>query len=89
MFPDICQLGILSGCCYSADLQTCAAAGIITGDIKLEGHDKEQGPFARISGYVEQVSCLWRISPAWQGMSCVLQEQLARFTAACAAPSCQ
>ena len=31
------------------------AAGIITGDIKVEGHDKEQGPFARISGYVEQV----------------------------------
>ena len=34
----------------------CWAAGIIQGEIKLEGHDKEQGPFARISGYVEQVS---------------------------------
>ena len=32
------------------------AAGIIKGQIKLEGHDKEQGPFARVSGYVEQVT---------------------------------
>ncbi|KAK9857560.1 hypothetical protein WJX84_006546, partial [Apatococcus fuscideae] len=29
-------------------------AGIIKGEIRVEGHDKEQGPFARISGYVEQ-----------------------------------
>ncbi|KAK9836509.1 hypothetical protein WJX74_001987 [Apatococcus lobatus] len=29
-------------------------SGIIKGEIKLEGHDKEQGPFARVSGYVEQ-----------------------------------
>ena len=30
------------------------AAGKITGDIRISGHQKEQQSFARISGYVEQ-----------------------------------
>lgn len=30
--------------------------GRITGDIRLNGFPKEQGAFARVSGYVEQVS---------------------------------
>lgn len=40
---------------FALTLLLFCAAGIIKGDIKLEGHDKEQGPFARVSGYVEQV----------------------------------
>jgi len=31
-----------------------AAAGKITGDIRISGHQKDQQSFARISGYVEQ-----------------------------------
>ena len=32
----------------------CAAAGKIEGDIRINGHPKEQSSFARVSGYVEQ-----------------------------------
>jgi hypothetical protein len=31
-----------------------AAAGKIEGDIRINGHPKEQSSFARVSGYVEQ-----------------------------------
>ena len=30
------------------------AGGLIEGDIRLNGHPKEQKSFARVSGYVEQ-----------------------------------
>ena len=32
----------------------CVAAGKIEGDIRINGHPKEQSSFARVSGYVEQ-----------------------------------
>ena len=38
------------------------AAGIIKGVIKVDGHDKEQRSFARVSGYVEQVQFICSLS---------------------------
>ena len=32
----------------------CAAAGIIQGEVRVSGHPKVQGTFARVTGYVEQ-----------------------------------
>lgn len=32
----------------------CRAAGKIEGDIRINGHPKQQATFARVSGYVEQ-----------------------------------
>lgn len=32
----------------------CVAAGKIEGDIRINGHPKQQSSFARVSGYVEQ-----------------------------------
>ena len=32
----------------------CAAAGTITGDVKVSGFPKDQSTFARVMGYVEQ-----------------------------------
>ena len=31
-----------------------AAGGIIEGDVRLNGHPKEQATFARVAGYCEQ-----------------------------------
>ena len=36
----------------------CLAGGRITGDVRVNGFPKEQATFARVSGYVEQVTDL-------------------------------
>ena len=41
----------------------CCAAGMVSGDVRVSGHQQEEASFRRVSGYVEQFdvvsSCPW------------------------------
>lgn len=40
--------------------------GLTTGDIRVDGHPKDQAPFARVAGYCEQVLLTSLRSLGWQ-----------------------
>lgn len=48
----LCSREFKHGC--SIKVVLLAAAGKIEGDVRINGHTKEQSSFARVSGYVEQ-----------------------------------
>ena len=51
-----CLLAYAKECKYACPIKVVllAAAGKIEGDVRINGHPKEQASFARVSGYVEQ-----------------------------------